>query len=42
MIKYNEDSGEEDQLDDQVSLERNLVVDSLIEVDHLICNLVVT
>lgn len=39
MFKCNEDSCyDSGEADDQVSLERGLVVESLIEVDHLICN----
>lgn len=38
MLKCNEDSYSEEEEDEQILIERGLVVESLIEVDHLICN----
>jgi hypothetical protein len=37
MIKCNEDSCSDEDEEDQILLERGLVLESMIEVDHLIC-----
>lgn len=37
MLKCNEDSFSESEEEDVILLERSLVIESRVEVDHLIC-----